>query len=886
MRRSVCKGGKGSIRCSQVTVPVSMEEFRRFEKNTLISLLAFLVPALVMLLIFITGQYAPFGKVSVLVADMKYQFVDYIGYMKSVFFGNNDLFYTFSKTFGGDMMGFASYYLFNPFYLILLFFPNDILPVGIVIMIVVMSGFMGLNFHLLLRFIWGNRWSSLIFSTAYALMGFNVAYINCIHYFFSVMLLPIVIMGLIFMMKNRRPSIVYIISAAAAVISNYYIGYMILIFTAAFFLCLMASGTIKYSNAKDRIRNAWTVLYSTILAVGISAFSLLSVLLSLQGQKKAILKGFTFDRTFNILEFFSGLYAGSFGGNISDGLPIIYSGVISVLFVFFYFVNRTVRIREKIFALAMFCFLIAGYWIDALNIMWHGFAHPIGFPYRNSFLFSFLMLFIGYMGFVRIKDGFKKMNANIIVVLFALYSVYLHLIGSSYVGIRSTLITGLTMSVALILIVSLNEKNRYVIPAIAGLFVLQLADSLYNGSVSVDAYFSDKYAEENSLEAYRDYIDQTQDLISYINGQDSSFYRVEKLYRRSHNDPMMFAYNGLSHFSSCETDEVKRFMGRLGFRDNDTWAFYGDASTAFSDCMMGVKYLLSQFDETGKPYKYLYSLDNKMIFTNPYAMSLGFGMDESVKNVNMQEKDPFRLQNNIASRFTHTNYEIYTPVRVAEIKLDNVSEENGVYTKIDPDSEAAVEYILSVTSGNFIYMYFDSPEKQNAVLYINGDEKGNYFNEYNWSIREGGYYNPGETVSIKFVLNDDSLKIDNAYFYYESKQVLKAWYKDAVATICNVDKKSSSHLVAKVNVRDSAEYLVFSIPYEDDWKVKLDGKSVKPVKVLDALMAVRISPGEHEIDLRYIPRGIIIGMPITLLSLITTFCVVFWSFKKKAQDEK
>ena len=113
-----------------------MEKIRRFEKNTLITLLAFVVPALIMLLIFVRGDFAPFGKVSILVADMRYQFVDYIGYMKSIFFGNNDMLYSFSKTMGGDMMGFASYYLFNPFFLILLLFPNDILPVGIAAMMI------------------------------------------------------------------------------------------------------------------------------------------------------------------------------------------------------------------------------------------------------------------------------------------------------------------------------------------------------------------------------------------------------------------------------------------------------------------------------------------------------------------------------------------------------------------------------------------------------------------------------------------------------------------------------------------------------------------------------------------------------------------------------
>ncbi len=845
-----------------------MEKFKEFEKNTLITLLAFIIPALIMLLIFIIGDFAPFGNVSVLVADMRYQFVDYIGYMKSVFFGNNDMFYTFSKTFGGDMMGFASYYLFNPFFLILLPFPNDMLPVGIVIMLIITSGFMGLNFHLMLRAIWGNRFSSVIFSTAYAMMGFNMAYINCIHYFFSIMMLPIIILGLFRIMTGRRPNIIYIGSVALSVISCYYIGYMILIFTAAFFICMLASDTIEYKDNKDRIKNAWTVFYSTILGIGISAFSLLSVLFSLEGQKKAIIKGLMFDRTFSIIEFFSGLYTGSFRGNISDGLPVIYSGVITVLFVFFYFFNKTIKLRQKICALILFVFLIVGYWIDAFNVMWHGFAHPIGFPYRNSFLFSFLMLFVGYSGFVHIKEGFKKKNANIIVVIFIVYSAFLYLTGNKYAGPKSILITYLTLAAALILIVAMNEKNRYVIPAVAGLFVLQFADSLYNGSVSLDAYFEDKYSREESIDEYKDYIDSTQKLVDYVNAQDSSFFRMDKLFRRSNNDPLMFAYNGLSHYSSCETDQVKTFMGRMGFRNNESWAFYGDASTGFADCFMGLKYLLSPFDETSKPYKSIYSQDERYIYCNPYALSLGFGMDESVKYANMKEKDPFKLQNDIAGRFSQTNYQIYRPVKISEIRLNNVSEERNIYTKIDPEQEGSIEYILSITSDDFIYMYADAPHIQNTNLYINGDEKGNYFSQYDWSIREGGYYKPGELVSIKFTVEDDSLEIDDIYFYYESKQVLKAWYRDAVSTSCNVTKISSSHLKADVDVSETKDYIVFSIPYEEDWKIKIDGEKVKPFKVMDALLAVKISGGKHEIDLRYIPAGIKVGLPVSVISIL------------------
>ncbi|MCR5650201.1 MAG: YfhO family protein [Lachnospiraceae bacterium] len=863
-----------------------MEEFRKFEKNTLITMLAFFIPAMIMMLIFVIGQFAPFGSVSVLVADMRYQFVDYIGYMKSVFFGNNDMFYTFSKTFGGDMMGFAAYYLFNPFFLILVLFPNDMLPMGIVIMLIIIMGFMGMSFHIMLRGIWGNRLSSLIFSTAYAMMGFNMAYINCIHYFFSIMMLPLVILGLYRMMMNKRPGLLYIFSAAASVISCYYIGYMILIFTAAFFICFMLSDIVPYADMKERIRNAWTVLYSTLLAVGISAFSLLSVLLSLQGQKKAILKGLMFSRNFSILDFFSGMYQGSFTGNISDGLPIIYSGIISAVFAFFYFANRTIKIREKICALAVFAFLIIGFWIDALNVAWHGFAHPIGFPYRNSFLFSFMTLFIGYAGFIRIKDGFRKRNANILVALFAAYSAYLCLRGNTEIGLKSILITYLSMAVTLILIVAMNEKNRYIVPALAGLFVLQSADSLYNGSVSVDAYFGDKFSHEESMDAYKEYIDSTQEMVDFVNGQDPSFFRMDKLFRRTHNDPMMFSYNGLSHFSSCETDSAKTFMGRMGFRNNGNWAFYGNASTSFADSFMGLKYLMSQHDECYRPYKKIYSKDEKYIYANPYALPLGFGMDETVKYINMIQKDPFKLQNDIAGRFSKTNYQIYRPVKVAEEKLYNLTREDNVYTKTDPDSEAYIEYVLSVTSDNLMYMYFDAPEGQHAKLYINGNDMGEYFSDYEWSVLEGGYFKPGETASIKLVLEDDSLEIDNAYFYYESRQVLKAWYKDAAGSACSISEITSSHLTADVDVKGQADFIIFTIPYEDDWTVKLDGRKVRPVKVMDALLAVKAPPGEHSIDLRYYPKGLIIGTPISVISLLVSLLMVFRPGRKKDHADR
>lgn len=862
-----------------------MKKTGKYQKDILITVLAFLMPALIMLLIAITGQYAPFGKVSILVADMQYQFVDYIGYLKTVFFGNNDLLYSFSKTFGGDMTGFYSYYLNNPFFFILLLFPNDLLPVGIIIMMIIICGFCGLSFQIMLRNIWGNRYSTVIFSTAYAMTGYMMAYINCIHYFFSVMLLPLVILGLYKTVKTRKISLLYILSASLSIISCYYIGYMILIFAAAFYLYLFATDYIEYKDIKDRIKTAWVVLYTTLLSVGISAFALFAVVLSLRGQKSSGLH-LSLSRNFNILEFFSGLYTESFKGNISDGLPLIYSSVIAVVLLILYFLHSSVSIKEKICTAALFVFMILGFWIDAINVAWHGFAHPIGFPYRNSFIFSFLVLFFGYRGFLLLSDNFKIKNLNIVVIIFTLYSIYLHLIHSSYADTKSILLTAMIVALTCMIIAVLVKNYKYVLPAIVGLMALQVGDLYYNGISSVDAYYEDKYDESVSLEVYKEYIDETQSIIDTIQTADASFYRIDKQYRRTHNDPMMFSYNGLSHFSSCETDQVKQFMGRLGFRNNGNWAYYGPGSTTFADCFMGLKYMLSQYDETYKPYPMIYSVNDKFVYANPYALPLGFGMKQSVADIDMQETDLFKLQNRIASDFTGTRFEIYRPVNISSINTENVIKNGNIYTRQDNNKEAYIEYVLDITSDDFVYMYFDAPDVQKTSMTVNEMEKSPYFTLYDWCIRECGYFAPGSKPTVKITLEQDEIEIDNYLFYYENKDIISKWYEEASVTSCKVEKIKSSHLQADVNMSAQSDLLVFTIPYEKDWKVTVDGNKVTPVKVMDGLLALNISEGEHHIDMKYVPTGLMMGIPVSIISLITTFCVTFYKKRKKTQDKK
>src|SRR5574344_1851414 len=62
--------------------------------------------------------------------------------------------------------------------------------------------------------------------------------------------------------------------------------------------------------------------------------------------------------------------------------------------------------------------------------------------------------------------------------------------------------------------------------------------------------------------------------------------------------------------------------------------------------------------------------------------------------------------------------------------------------------------------------------------------------------------------------------------------------------------------------------LVFTIPYEKGWHIKIDGESVNHSRVLYVLTGVSVQEGEHTIEMRYVPQGIVLGTIISFIALI------------------
>ncbi len=273
------------------------------KKAIILYILSFIIPAAVVVFAFALRGVYPFGDNTAVTGDAAFQFIDFVSYLKTVFWGDNDFVYSLSKNLGGAMAGFSAYYHYSLLNFLTLFFPADRLPEALFLIFSCGAGLCSLGMFSCLGRLKGVRTENLIFSYAYGLMGFMIVYIELFEYYTDIILLPLVYLGLKRMIDERKINPLYIITLTLSIICNYYFGYMICIFCVLIFL---------YEILLDlkKIKSFVPFAVSSAVSGGMSAFVVLPAVLSLSGEKSNLAIGWFF--LFNPLDFFSKFFTGSF----------------------------------------------------------------------------------------------------------------------------------------------------------------------------------------------------------------------------------------------------------------------------------------------------------------------------------------------------------------------------------------------------------------------------------------------------------------------------------------------------------------------------------------------------------------------------------------------
>lgn len=89
-------------------------------------------------------------------------------------------------------------------------------------------------------------------------------------------------------------------------------------------------------------------------------------------------------------------------------------------------------------------------------------------------------------------------------------------------------------------------------------------------------------------------------------------------------------------------------------------------------------------------------------------------------------------------------------------------------------------------------------------------------------------------------------------------------------------KKEQDIVIQCTNDAKEDRYLMLSIPYDTGWHVSVDGEQTEIIENDHQMLIIPVKPGEHSIEIRYIPRGLYMGIFISVIAL----GMMIWKIKK------
>ena len=85
----------------------------------------FIIPVVLMLIVYLTMELYPIGNGTVLVLDLNGQYVYFFEALRGFIYGENNLLYSFSRALGGEFFGIYAYYLASPLSYLVALFPQN-----------------------------------------------------------------------------------------------------------------------------------------------------------------------------------------------------------------------------------------------------------------------------------------------------------------------------------------------------------------------------------------------------------------------------------------------------------------------------------------------------------------------------------------------------------------------------------------------------------------------------------------------------------------------------------------------------------------------------------------------------------------------------------------
>ncbi len=913
--------------------------------------LAFAFPVIGFLILMMIGGYTPFGQYSMLYSDMYHQYFPFFKAFRESLLRGDSLLYNWSVGMGMDYLGLISYYLASPLNLLTVFVPESWMLPFFSFLTPVKLGLASLFFAIFLKKIFGKDDLSItLFGCFYGMCAWALAYQWNIMWLDTFALLPLVALGTVQLLRDKK-FVLYTVTLFLSIFSNYYIGFFTCIFVLLLFICYQICRCKSFGRFwGDLCRIA---LFS-ILAIGMTAILELPALAALQTTQSSV-NSFPEGFSVNIVSgqavtdarsawhafktakesgegdllvlwfdavkasfppLLSGMrqVAGNMNGGLvpsfKEGLPNLYCGVGTIILAFLFLTTRHVKLRDKICCVVLLVFFMISFIIRQLDYIWHGFHFTNMIPYRFSFLFSFVMLYMAYRAFL-LRRRFKLwqiiaaglLTVGIILcyedlrepVFLAYNAVFFLLYFATYLYARWESPIPKDADKAQIQEICVDRRSRRKNAGIvlAAVLCLELILNMVNFGVNFPCTYIGNYPKGTEHAA---------SMIRYMKERenDNLFYRAEVTHTQTLNDGALNGYNGITTFTSSANVNVTKFAVALGLSAKNTYNRYCfEDGSPVSNLFLALKYMLERDGKVVENayFENIHHYGNVYLLENKAYLPLGFLADSRLAKLTFRQDSTGALsfQNNLFTAATGIRENVWTNVSYSDLTVEGIDVEinnrapYGYCSYTAAENGGTIKYTYTIQREGLLCLDITMNGKNSFSVWKNGVQL------YNESISlpqvlSAGDVTAGDVIEVHVTCkaNENSNMTIRAATLNDD--VFRSGYDILNASTLELTEFQNTYIEGTISCnRDGLLYT--SIPQDGNWVATVDGKEVETVTVGDAMVGIMLTEGDHTIAFTYKNDAFSLGWKISLVCLLIfagiTFAVYYPKYKnRKGKYEK
>lgn len=816
-----------------------------------------ITPLVMFALICALATIHPFGINSFLTEDLKYQYIDFFTWFRSVLLGEHSLAYSFAQGLGFNTWGLYSYYLASPFNLLVVLFDQAHLSLAIFVIVACKLSAITASFvfYLRKRFLL-DRSISLLFALCFCFGSWMVTNLRNPLWLDAQILLPLMAWAIWRFLRSANNLTGWIplsLFGAAILITCWYMGYMLLLFFAfyiIFELCVLIAEQ-GFFGAKLLITKIFTYIVAMLVTLGLSAWTFLPTIhVMLQHTPVTPL---TTDYTTLFPEVLLGFFPSTF---VLDETPQIYVSLLILALAIAFLFRRCIPLLIRVSAFLLMAFMVASTYVSVLQMVWCGFRVPNGFYSRTAFLVSFMLL---WMASYLVHSVQMSAHARR---------------GVTYPLTQRWILKPVSVLLVVATIVELALNARFCM------------NMLYTG-----------YPERT----HRTYVKATDDSLAALyeleginpanDPSHQDFYRMDKTYSRSRraalNEGFAHEFHQLSSYSSSSNFASTNLLNMLGYAARGEFSTAYTSVNPFMDSIMGIRYVSSRYALSTYEQLALPEDGNQAHwYKNPYALGLGFGVSGNIEAFSVPQMDhndpdtttnPFELQNEFAAALTGNTDPIFTPICTITIPEDTRPQTPARAVQTD-------SWTFEVPSGMQGFVYVRNPfgfrSYQSVKLQVDDPATQVGFKDISERFTEGIY--PLEEVAVSTTTTQTADgKTTTSYtlttapgerFAPGTQLICYGYNTQRAVSYINQLSAHQFELTSFSDTYIAGEYtseadglMLLTMPYDTGWTLRVNGIEQQPCALADdALMGVVVQAGTNHIELSYTTPFFLVGCIVTL----------------------